>query len=88
MTQEVSIKILHWQNCVTRHNAFLQSRNGDLNLKYGLTNVTFGGFFFFWEERIILKCIMFIDDVHVKLVCRTVTKRIWRFSKVVHVYVF
>ena len=46
MTQEVSIKILHWQNCVTRHNAFLQSRNHDLNLKYGLTNVTFGGFYF------------------------------------------
>ena len=46
MTQEVSIKILHWQNCVTRHNAFLQSRNCDLNLKYGLTNVTFGGFYF------------------------------------------
>ena len=43
--------------------------------------------FIFWEDQIILKSIMFIDDVHVNLVCRTFTKRIWRFSKVVHVYV-
>ena len=50
MTQEVSIKILHWQNCVMRHNTFLQSRNRDLNLKYGLTNVTFGGFSFFGKN--------------------------------------
>ena len=46
MTQEVSIKIVYCQNCVTTHNAFLQSRNHDLNLKYDLTNLTFGGFYF------------------------------------------
>ena len=46
MTQEVSIKIVHCQNCVTPHNAFLQSRYRYLNLKYDLTNLTFGGFYF------------------------------------------
>ena len=46
MRQEVSIKIVHCQNCVMPHNAFLQSRNRDLNLKYDSTNLTFGGFYF------------------------------------------
>ena len=50
----MSIKIVHCQNCVMLHNAFLQSRNRDLNLKYDLTNLTFGGFIF-GEERIIFK---------------------------------